>query len=209
MRLAGKDLINSYKDMRKKIILLLIYSVLVLLAQAQGFKGGLHLGLLATQVDGDEHSGYKKAGLFAGVFTNYSFHEKKTQLQFELNYAQKGSSANPFHRIVLHQVEPTVLVEWNFWKKLCLEGGLGFNIVPSAKRFANQVKVTTISGNKFYIFHLEGIAGLDYRINEHFGASFRFNYSTPIGTGSRERQRKQLEGYLYNNCLLFRAYYQF
>ena len=195
--------------MRKKIILLSICSVLALSAQAQGFKGGLHLGLLATQVDGDEHGGYKKAGLFAGIFTNFAFPEKKIQLQFELNYAQKGSAANPFHRIVLHQVEPTVLAEWNFWKKFCLEGGLGFNIVPSAKRYVNQEDVTKYPGNKFYVFHLDGIAGLSYRINEHIGASFRFSYSTPIGTGPRERQGKLLEGYMYNNCWLFRVYYQF
>jgi len=100
--------------MHKKIILLSICSLIALHIQAQGFKGGGHIGLLATQVDGDNHGGYKKAGLFAGLFTNYSFAEKKIQLQFELNYAQKGSRAMPAYRIKLHQVEPTFMFRWYF-----------------------------------------------------------------------------------------------
>ena len=54
--------------MQKKIILLFIFSLLALNAHTQGFKGGLHAGLLATQVDGDNHAGYKKVGLFAGIY---------------------------------------------------------------------------------------------------------------------------------------------
>jgi len=196
--------------MYKKIILLSICTVLALSAQAQRFKGGLHGGLLATQVDGDGHGGYKKAGLFVGAFTNLPFPEKKIQFQFELNYAQKGSAANPVYRMALHQVEPTALIGWDFWKKLHLEAGLGFNILAASKEFVSQTLIDPKLGSNFYLFHLEGIAGLGYRFNDRFGVSFRSSYSSPIGRANKKNNnRPSSSGYMYNNCLLFRVYYQF
>lgn len=196
--------------MRKKNIVLLIGCLLVVSAQAQRFKGGLHAGLLATQVDGDNHSGYKKAGLFIGAFTNLPFPEKKIQIQFELNYSQKGSSANPIYRIALHQVEPAVLFGWNFWKNFLLEAGLSFNVVASEKEYVNQSLVIHPDGSNFYRFNLEGVGGLGYRFNEHWGASFRYIYSiSPLGTTYKLKSGRPVEGYMWNNCLLFRLYYQF
>ena len=197
--------------MQKKIILLSICSVLVLSAQAQGFKGGLHLGLLATQVDGDNHAGYKKLGLFAGVFTNYSFLEKEIQLQFELNYAQKGSANKTIYRMALQQVEPTVLLDWRFWEGFSLEAGLAFNILVSAKEYTNQVLIPKDVGSNFYLFNADGIVGLKFQFREHWGTSLRFSYSTPIGRINKSHSSVQrgVSGYIWNNCLLFRVYYQF
>lgn len=195
--------------MRQKIILLFVCCFLTLYSQAQGFKGGLHAGLLATQVDGDNQIGYKKAGLFVGVFTNYPFAEQKMQLQFELNYAQKGSSAKPEYSIRLHQVEPTILFGWNFWNQFHLETGLSFNIVASAKEYVWQELVPSDVGSRFYIFNLEWVGGLAYRFNEHWGVSFRCIYSvSPIGKTNKWKNNKAVEGYMRNNCLLFRIYYQ-
>ena len=196
--------------MQKKIILLFINILFVLGAYSQGFKGGLHAGLLATQVDGDNHGGYKKMGLFAGAFTHYSFANERIKLQFELNYAQKGSRNKLAFSIKLHQVEPTVLFRWNFWdNKLFLATGLSFNILASGKRFENQELVPEGIGNKFYVFNVGGIAEIGYSFHEHWGGSFRYLYSTPIGRMAGAKNGKKVEHYLFNNCLLFRIYYQF
>ena len=195
--------------MRKKIILLVINSLLVISVEAQGFKGGLHVGLLATQVDGDTHSGYKKAGLFAGAFTNYSFANEKIKLQFELNYAQKGSRETSAFRIKLHQVEPTALFRWNFWNHLFLSGGLSVNVLASGKMYKYNEIVTEDIGTKFYLFNVEGIAEIGYSFHEHWGGSFRYIYSTPIGTTAKLKNGKVVQGYMFNNCMLFRLYYQF
>ena len=182
---------------------------------AQRFKGGVHIGLLATQVDGDNWSGYKKPGLFVGVFGNLPFEEKQIKLQLEINYAQKGSR-NPSwasfrYRIATHQIEMPVLFGWNFWKGMSLEVGPSFNILASAKEYLDNVAVLPdANGSKFNFFELGGVAGIDYLIKEHFGLSFRMNYSlSPIGRSVNLRSGSKLERYMWSNAMLFRFYYQF
>ncbi|MDR0367552.1 MAG: PorT family protein [Bacteroidales bacterium] len=184
-------------------------------AKAQRFKGGTHIALLATQVDGDEWGGYRKPGVLVGVFGNLPFEKKKTKLQMEINYAQKGSrnpSGESFrYRIALHQVEVPFLFGWNFMKGFSLEAGASFNVLASAKEFFNnEVVPPDAGGSRFYLFELGGIAGVDYLIKEHFGVSFRLNYSlSPIGEGAIQRNGRKLSRYLWNNAMLFRFYYQF
>lgn len=188
---------------------------LCLSAQAQRFKGGAHIGLLATQVDGDEWGGYKKPGLFIGVFGNLPFEAKRTKLQLEINYAQKGSrnpSRSSFrYKIVSHQVEVPVLFGWNFWKGLSLEVGASLNVLASIKEYYNnEVVLPDAGGAKFYLFEAGGIAGLEYLIKEHYGISFRMNYSiSPIGENAISRNGRKLGKYMFNNAMLFRFYYQF
>jgi hypothetical protein len=198
--------------MHKKIILLSICSLLALNAQTQGFKGGGQIGVLATQVDGDNHSGYKKAGLFAGIFTNYSFANEKIQLQFEINYAQKGSRAAPVYRMKLHQVEPTAMFRWYFWEKnLFLETGLSFNILAASKEYYyDELLVTENTKSKFYRFNVEWVGGIGYCFHEHWGGGLRFTYSSPIGTTNKMNSKVGgVKGYMCNNCLQFRVFYQF
>jgi hypothetical protein len=181
---------------------------------AQRFKAGVHAGLLATQVDRDELSGYKKPGLFFGVFGNLPFPEKKIKLQLEIDYAQKGSRSTAKddvrYRISLHQVEVPVLFGWDFWKELSLEAGVSMNVIASAKEYVNNELVEPNSGgSKFYPFELGGIVGFSYVFKEHFGLSFRIGYSlSPIGLSVISRDGKR-EGPMRNNTILFRFYYQF
>ena len=202
----------------KTIQIICCTTILLLISlsgNAQRFKGGAHVGLLATQVDGDDWGGYKKPGLFVGVFGNLPFEEKRIKLQLEINYAQKGSrspaSASVRYRIALHQVEVPVLFGWNFWKGLSLEVGASLNVLASAKEYVDNVLVpSNANGNKFYLFEAGGIAGIDYLFKEHFGVSFRMNYSlSPIGKGVIARKGDKLQQYMWNNALLFRFYYQF
>lgn len=195
--------------MYKKIILFSVCCLLSGFVQAQGFKGGLHVGLLATQVDGDGYGGYNKLGFFGGIFTNFALPNKTMQLQFELNYAQKGSAAKPIYRMSMQQVEPTILFGWTFWKKFMLEAGISCNILVSAKEYANLMLVPSEFGSNFYRFNVDFIGGLTYRFNEHWGASFRFSYSTPTGRINTLSSGKGVEKYMTNSCLLFRLYYQF
>jgi hypothetical protein len=207
---------------RKQLYCMLLCLFALTQVHAQRFKGGAHIGLLATQVDGDNHGGYKKPGLFLGVFANLPFPEKRLQLQLELNYAQKGSrvpsnvsedgsSVSNSYKIALHQIELPLVLGWNFWKKFSLEAGASCNILASAKESVMNIGVASDEGgSRFYLFELGGIAGINYCFKEHFGLSFRMNYSlSPIGRSVELKQGRKLEKYMWNNALLFRFYYQF
>jgi hypothetical protein len=61
---------------------------------SQQFNGGVMAGIVGSQVAGDTFTGFDKAGIFAGGFVNYQF-TKRSILQMDLEYFQKGSRRNP------------------------------------------------------------------------------------------------------------------
>lgn len=79
--------------MRK--ILLIVLSILTYsFSYSQNFSAGAIAGINATQISGDNLSGFDKAGVLIGGFSKLTVSEK-LQLQFEINYSQKGSRKNP------------------------------------------------------------------------------------------------------------------
>ncbi|MDR2411030.1 MAG: PorT family protein [Bacteroidales bacterium] len=200
---------------KTKWIAIFVILLMVNAGYAQRFKAGVHTGLLATQVDGDDLGGYKKPGVFLGVFGNLPFPDKKIKLQMEINYAQKGSKTTSKdsyrYRIALHQVELPFLFGWDFWKEFSLEAGLSANVIASAKEYVdNELVLPNSGGSKFNLFEIGGIAGLNYVLKNHWGLSFRMGYSlSPIGRDAVGRDGRKLERYMWNNTMLFRLYYQF
>jgi len=195
------------------LTIMLLFTFETATCYAQVFKGGASIGLLATQVDGDDLGGYHKPGLFLGIFANVPFKENKMKIQLEIDYAQKGSrsqSSNGFrYRMALHQIEIPVIFGWNCWKDLSLEAGLSSNIIASAKEYIDK-ELVLANGNKFYFFELGGIAGVSYMFKEHYALFFRFNYSfSPIGRGNIIRDGRKYQGYMWNNAMLFGFSYQF
>jgi len=77
----------------KKILLLLICFVLAKSLNSQAFYGGLALGGVVSQVEGDMRAGWNKVGFTAGGFVG--LHLNNTfNAQMELKYIQKGSKSN-------------------------------------------------------------------------------------------------------------------
>jgi hypothetical protein len=200
---------------KRKWTAIFVILLMVSAGYAQRFKAGVHTGLLATQVDGDDLGGYKKPGLFLGVFGNLPFPDKKIKLQMEINYAQKGSKTTSKdtyrYRIALHQVELPFIFGWDFWKEFSLEAGLSANVIASAKEYVdNELVPPNSGGSSFNLFEIGGIVGLNYTLKNHFGLSFRMGYSmSPIGRDAVGRDGRKLERYMWNNAMLFRLYYQF
>jgi hypothetical protein len=200
----------------KKIFFIIIVCTLINTGYAQTFKGGFHIGLLATQVDGDDFSGYKKPGLFLGAFANIPFKEM-FKFQLEIDYAQKGSRApasNPYrYRIVLHQIEVPLLFGCKLWKEFTGEVGVSLNIIASAKEYYDNILVLPEDGSgcKFNFIETGGILGLSYIFKEHYALFFRFNYSLypTLGTNVGPRGVHKLQKYTWNNAMLFGFSYQF
>ncbi|MGI6292599.1 MAG: porin family protein [Bacteroidales bacterium] len=205
--------------MIKKISVLLLCSFSIIVSSySQKFKGGLHLGILGTQVDGDFKGRYNKLGLFTGAFAAFPFHDETMSIQLEINYAQKGSKSQEKFpdgtlnksRISLHQIEMPVLYNYMFVKNLSAIAGLSFNLLVDKKVYGIYGDLDRNSEDdfKFKFFELGALAGLTYLIKEHYGLSFRYGYSlTPIGI-SHDTRPRLIKG-LRNNFLQFHFSYQF
>lgn len=80
-----------------KVSRIIIFSILLYFSgnlYSQSFHGGIMTGLIGSQVAGDTYSGFNKAGLFLGGFVSWDF-KKRSAMQLELAYFQKGSRKNP------------------------------------------------------------------------------------------------------------------
>ena len=108
-------------------------------AHSQAFYGGLALGGVTSQVDGDHNDGFHKVGFTGGVFVGYEINEI-FEAQFEIKYIQKGSRSSaddPYQFLIrLDYVELPLVASAN----------LGF---------------LNINGHKFDWISLEAGASLD------------------------------------------------
>ncbi|MBO7624824.1 MAG: PorT family protein [Bacteroidales bacterium] len=163
----------------------------ILNAQAQLFKGGAELGLLASQVDGDNMTGYHKPGLYAALFTNLPLHEGDFQLQMGLAYLQKGCKAtnsqaegalNTYH-LTLHQAGMPLTLRWNRLEPFFIEAGCSFNITPLIRiRRNGELYQLGADDDTYRFFELGGIAGLQWQLDGHWGLHLRMLYSLiPVG----------------------------
>ena len=97
----------------------LLAILLCVTAHSQAFYGGLALGGLTSQVEGDNRGGWDKLGFTAGAFVGLPIN-KTFSAQMELKYIQKGSHSdaeNPVpgdpYSLKLDYVELPILVSAN------------------------------------------------------------------------------------------------
>jgi len=117
--------------MRKHFLYLLLI-LLPCITIGQSIKGGLAVGLNATQVDGDEVYGYHKYGLNAGAFATIPV-GKKFSFSIETAYSQKGSYQSPQYadslsgeyKLILNYVEVPLLFQYT--DKDIIKIGTGFS----------------------------------------------------------------------------------
>jgi hypothetical protein len=121
--------------MKLKYILPLIFIFSTIYSNAQVFNGGMMAGIVASQVAGDNYSGFHKAGLFAGAFVNLQIADHSA-LQMELEYFQKGSRENPTKKNNYAQylfrtsyIEMPLLYQYIINNRIKVEAGpsIGFN----------------------------------------------------------------------------------
>ena len=75
----------------KHLLIAFLFSAALLPLSAQNFGGGLIVGLNASQIDGDNASGFNKAGLSIGGFVDYEI-TKNVLFQPEILFDQLGSA---------------------------------------------------------------------------------------------------------------------
>lgn len=201
--------------MRKLLVISFLFFMIGL--NAQSFRAGLQLGLAASQVTGDQLSGFNKVGMFGGVFVNYPTGHIG-DIQLELNYIQKGSRKNAHpdkgdyvqYIMRLNYVALPLFYRFKFKKILSIELGAEFAYLISSKEL-DLYGVITPDPRKadFRDFDLSAFAGLGIKFYHRFRLIFRYSYSViPI-------RPQPDEGFFYydagqfNEVLLTTVQYQF
>jgi hypothetical protein len=201
----------------KKLFLIACLGFCTSFSFSQKFHGGLFAGIAASQISGDQLSGFNKAGIYAGGFTNYYFTEKSA-LELEIYFIQKGShkSQRPknndysAYNLNLQYTEMALLYQWHFPKRFFLETGLGLGVILNTLAIEKDENgiVPNYSRPRFNQFDLSLIAGLGVNISEHFKVNLRGeNSMIPIrkpvvGTSFR------LDRMQYNSIITLSLIYQ-
>lgn len=151
---------------------------------AQSFHGGLTAGLVGSQVAGDTYSGFDKAGIFAGGFVGWDF-TKRSALQLELTYFQKGSRKNPdpenndyeSYLFRTNYVELPVLYHFKIdWFTIYAGPSAGF-LFGYYEEHNEEVISDVGNYNKPARLTFQMNIGFRFKFREKYGFDFRYNFS--------------------------------
>lgn len=84
---------TSHPVRTRHALSLLAILFLCVTAHSQSFFGGLALGGVTSQIDGDHNNGFHKVGITAGAFVGMEINDI-FDAQFEIKYIQKGSKSS-------------------------------------------------------------------------------------------------------------------
>lgn len=164
------------------IIFPLLFTFSIINTSAQNFDAGFTLGLAATQVDGDGHGGFDKAGPIAGIWVGRTF-QNSWFGRFELRYAQKGSfakksnDATTYYRMRLHYFEIPVFVGYRFVNGFTALGGFSVGYLAKAQEMTESGSFPDEDLSAFNKFELAGIGGIEYCYSERWTFGAFFSYS--------------------------------
>ena len=165
-------------DRRVFVYLFLLFTSITM--SAQRFNGGLIVGGVVSQVDGDSYDGYHKYGYLAGAMVSLKISEHSS-FQMELEYIQKGSRRNgdslspETYLMRLHYIEIPVLYQYTFLKRLSVEFGPALDISIGSLEKTNGLEVeNTVQLRPLTI---GGILGINCDIIKRLKVNFRFGYS--------------------------------
>ena len=182
------------------------------------FKGGIRVGMTATQISGDDLSGFNKLGAYAGAFVSFPIHQNgKWFIQTELNFIMKGSALfsrgvndpniGRRYSLTLFYTETPLVVKYKIYRGFEAELGPTFNFLFAYREMGDDGSLKPVRPG-FSVFELSILAGVNYLFKEHWGVSFRFTNSVlPVRKPTWiVNQKFKLQ---YNTSLALSVYYQF
>lgn len=204
------------------IIILLTISI-----HAQKFNAGFSGGLVVSDIDGadtrDTDNDFHKLGFTVGGIVNTQL-TKKTLLQFEINYIQKGSMQPPdslnngYFKIALGYVEIPLLVRRQIyfnWKgkkinKIDLEAGVSYGKMVQRKVIGNMNYVLNNTDEYYNTNDVSVLIGADYNFTKNVLFCFRYSNSV-IPAIKRNAIMPGFYTYNYNkgNNLVFQFSFKF
>lgn len=165
-----------------RIILLLIFLLGITCKSSfsQRFEGGVLGGLNATQVDGDTHKGYHKAGIVLGGYVQTDI-SRNLFAAMELKFAQKGSrnidslatDGQIKYIMRLNYAEMPVYLGIRTSEKTTLIAGASFGYLISGTEFNDFGKFPPEDQNPFNAFDLEAMIGFRFQITDRLFLDLR------------------------------------
>lgn len=205
--------------MTKKLLILFIVATSTFLGTAQNFKGGIHAGFTASQMSGDDLSGFHKLGAYAGGFVNWRFIQNDHwALQPEINFIMKGSSTflrpnkdgsiGNKYVLSLYFIEVPLLAKYTLTKGLEIAVGPAFDVLlHGVEKDANG---TIPARQPFRSLGLTGIAGLSYTFQQHFGIDLRYGNSLiPLRVNDGEHGNYRMTKKQFSSEIVVSVFYQF
>ena len=168
--------------MKKLFLLLAISMIFAANATSQSFYGGVALGGVTSQVDGDGNNGFHKFGITGGGFVGLKLNDI-FDIQLEIKYIQKGSKSaadDPSSfKIRLDYVEMPLVASANLdflkvngreldWLKF--ELGLSLDALVYTNQKINAANEAT---DMWRPLCLNGILGMQFQLTPKLGLGFR------------------------------------
>lgn len=183
---------------------------------AQGFRAGVSAGVNASQVSGDGYSGFRKAGLLIGLYSNVDVSEK-LNLQFEINYSEKGSRKNPktddgdtdFFLMRMNYIEIPILLRFKK-KRFTYEAGAYFSQLVSDYledengRFDIPPQLNQFKNNDYGL-----LIGLNFNFTDHLIMNWRFNNSIVPFREYDSGEQFQFDAGMFHHYISFTFRYEF
>lgn len=182
----------------------------------QSFNAGILAGINASQVAGDSYSGFNKAGILVGLYSDIDI-SSKINLQFEINYSQKGSRKNPntaegdteFFLLRLDYVDIPVMARVRH-NKFTFEGGVYYGqLVNNYIEDENGPTEIPAEFNKFNEYDFGGLIGINFNVTENIIMNWRYSNSI---IPTRKHDSNAVFWFnrgTYNNYMSFSLRYEF
>jgi opacity protein-like surface antigen len=183
---------------------------------AQNFDAGIVAGIAATQVDGDTHKGYDKAGPIVGIWVGRRL-GNKLYTRMELRYIQKGSYAKDakdetttgLYRMRLNYFEIPIILGYRFGNGFNALVGLSGGYLAKAKEMNQFGDYPAEDIQEFRKVEFAGMFGAEYNQSEHWAFNLMFSYSIfPIRPFKATSTINRWDRGQYNNVLELVARYK-
>ncbi|MBR4837074.1 MAG: PorT family protein [Bacteroidales bacterium] len=157
----------------RNLIIMLLFLIIGVSASSQSFFGGVALGGVTSQIDGDHNNGFHKVGITAGAFVGMEINDI-FDAQFEIKYIQKGSKSSADDpeqfTIQLDYIELPVIASANLgflsingnklnW--ISLEAGASVDVLAYTNQKNNGANEDS---NRWKRFCVNGIIGVKFNL---------------------------------------------
>ena len=193
-----------------------LFFLLPLSAEAQSFHAAVKGGISATQVSGDNLSGYDQIGVVVGGVVGIPV-GKKLDLNLEILFVQKGSrkTADPDNEdyteylLRLNYFEFPLLLQYKHSDRIALEAGPIIGALVSSKEEDQNGPFYWNEPRPFDRIEVGAGGGIQYRFADNFSVVSRFETSLLPIRPHLSGQTYQWNRGQYNTVLLFALQYRF